>query len=128
MQYSNWFTLLLLYNSAPLVLCCDRFDHGSSQVKREPVELVTEDYDVSLCQYLFKFVGKKTNWQHNKTKHHSTDTTQTSTTMIIYNNDDLHLLQQFIFIINTTGTKIVQHQNPWILQSCRGHKAFSHSH
>ena len=25
-------------------------DHGSSQVKREPVDLVMEDYDVSLCQ------------------------------------------------------------------------------
>ena len=24
---SNWFTLLLLCTSAPLVLCCDRFDH-----------------------------------------------------------------------------------------------------
>ena len=52
MSYSsNWFTLLLLCTSAPLVLCCDRFDSGSKQVKREPVDLVTpEDYDVSLCQ------------------------------------------------------------------------------
>ena len=47
---SNWFTLLLLCTSAPLVLYCDRFDRGSRQVKREPVDMVTEDYDVSLCQ------------------------------------------------------------------------------
>ena len=26
--------------SAPLVLCCDQFDHGSRQEKREPVDLV----------------------------------------------------------------------------------------
>ena len=51
MSYSsNWFTLLLLCTSAPLVLCCDRFDNGSRQVKRDQVDLVTEDYDVSLCQ------------------------------------------------------------------------------
>ena len=47
---SNWFTLLLLCTSAPLVLYCDRFDRGSRQVKREPVDMVTENYDVSLCQ------------------------------------------------------------------------------
>ena len=35
---SNWFTLLLLCTSAPLVLCCDRFDHCSRRAKREPVE------------------------------------------------------------------------------------------
>ena len=29
------------------VLCRDRVDRGSKQVKREPVYLVTEDYDVS---------------------------------------------------------------------------------
>ena len=40
----------MLCTSAPLVLYCDRFDRGSRQVKREPVDLVTEDYDVSLCQ------------------------------------------------------------------------------
>ena len=44
------FTLLLLCTSAPLDLCCDRFDRGSGQGKREPVDLVTEDYDVPLCQ------------------------------------------------------------------------------
>ena len=33
---SNCFTLLMLCTSAPLVLCCDRFSHGSSQVQREP--------------------------------------------------------------------------------------------
>ena len=32
---SNWFTLLLLCTSAPLILCCDRFDRGSRQAKRE---------------------------------------------------------------------------------------------
>ena len=47
---SNWFTLLLLCTSAPLVLYCDRFDRGSRQVKREPVDLLMEDYDVSLFQ------------------------------------------------------------------------------
>ena len=47
---SKWFTLLLLCTSALLVLGCDWFNHGSSQVKREPVDLVTEDYDLSLCQ------------------------------------------------------------------------------
>ena len=29
---------------------CDRFDRGSRQVKREPVDLLMEDYDVSLSQ------------------------------------------------------------------------------
>ena len=33
-----------------MVLYCDRFDRGSRQAKREPVDLVTEDYDVLLCQ------------------------------------------------------------------------------
>ena len=47
---SNWFTLLLLCTSAPLVLYCDRFDRGSRQVKRELVDLLMEDYDVSLFQ------------------------------------------------------------------------------
>ena len=46
----NWLTLLLLCTSAPLVLCCDQFDRGSRQAMRELVLLVTEDYDVSLCQ------------------------------------------------------------------------------
>ena len=41
---------LLLCTSAPLVLYCDRFDRGSRQVKREPVDLLMEDYDVSLFQ------------------------------------------------------------------------------
>ena len=47
-QYSSWFTLLLLCTGAPSVLCGDRFNHGSRQVKREPVDLATEDYDISL--------------------------------------------------------------------------------
>ena len=45
---SNWITLLLLCTSAPLVLCCDWFDRGSRQVKRDPADLVTEDYDLTL--------------------------------------------------------------------------------
>ena len=53
MSYSsNWFMLLLLCTSAPLVLCCDQFDRGSRRVKREPVDLVSEDYGVSLCQQI----------------------------------------------------------------------------
>ena len=40
--------LLLLCTSAPLVLCCDRFDRGSRQAKRDPVDLVTQDYDITL--------------------------------------------------------------------------------
>ena len=47
---SHWFMQLLLCASAPLVLCCDQFDRGSKQVKRESVDLVRDDYDVSLCQ------------------------------------------------------------------------------
>ena len=47
MSYSsNWLMQLLLFTSAPLVLCCDRLDCGSRQVKREPADLVMEDYDV----------------------------------------------------------------------------------
>ena len=34
-------------------LCGDRFDRGSRQVEREPVDLATEDYDVSLCRRIF---------------------------------------------------------------------------
>ena len=49
---SNWFTLLILCISAPLVLCCDQFDRGSRQVKREPVDLIMEDYDITLCQQI----------------------------------------------------------------------------
>ena len=41
--------LLLLCTSAPLVLCCDWFDHGSRWIKRDPVDLVIEDYDIPLC-------------------------------------------------------------------------------
>ena len=49
---SNWFMLLLPCASAPFSLCCDQFDHGSTQAKRELVDLATEDYDVSLCQQI----------------------------------------------------------------------------
>ena len=41
-------TRLLLRTSAPLVLCYDQFDRGSRQVKRDLVDLVTEDYDIAL--------------------------------------------------------------------------------
>ena len=40
--------VLLLYTSAPLVLCYDRFNHGSRLVKCDPVDLVMEDYDITL--------------------------------------------------------------------------------
>ena len=52
---------MLLCTSAPLVLCCDWFDRGSKQVKREPVDLVMEDYDVSLCQQIVAHVVRKFN-------------------------------------------------------------------
>ena len=45
---SSWITLLLLCNGAPLVLCCEGFNHGSRQVKHDPVNLVTVDYDITL--------------------------------------------------------------------------------
>ena len=32
-----------------LVLCCDWFDCDSKQVKCDLVDLVTEDYDITLC-------------------------------------------------------------------------------
>ena len=47
---SNWFTLMLLCTSTPLVLCCDRFVCG----KHEPVALVIENYDISLCQQILE--------------------------------------------------------------------------
>ena len=39
----------MLCTSALLVLCCDRFDRGSRQVKRDPGDLVTVGYDITLC-------------------------------------------------------------------------------
>ena len=45
---SDWITLLLLYTSPPSVLCCDQFNHGSRQVKCDLVDLVSEDYDITL--------------------------------------------------------------------------------
>ena len=46
--------VLLLCPSAPLVLCYDWFDHGSIKTgKGELVDLLTEDYDISLCQHRF---------------------------------------------------------------------------
>ena len=56
---SNWLTVLLLCTSAALVLCYDRFDRGSRQVKREPVDLATEDYDVSFCQRILNLICRK---------------------------------------------------------------------
>ena len=47
-RVSNWITLLLLCIRTPLLLCYDRFDRGSRQVKRDPVDLVTEDFDITL--------------------------------------------------------------------------------
>ena len=40
---------MFLCTSTPLVVCCDRFDRGSRQVKCDLVDLVTEDYDKILC-------------------------------------------------------------------------------
>ena len=48
LQSSNWITLLLPCTSFPLVLCCDHFNHGSRQVKRDPIDPVTMDYDATL--------------------------------------------------------------------------------
>ena len=53
LQLSHWFTLLLLCTSAALDLCYDWFNRGSGQAKLEPVDLVKEDYDVSLCQQIW---------------------------------------------------------------------------
>ena len=44
-QHSTWITLLLLFTSAPLVLCCDRFDRGSRQVQHDLVDIVMEYHD-----------------------------------------------------------------------------------
>ena len=39
------------------VLCCDRFDRGSRQTKRaQVVDMVMEDYDVSLCQQFDRII------------------------------------------------------------------------
>ena len=53
------------YQSSPLVLSCDPFNHGSRQVKQDPVDTVdpvTEDYDKTPCWQIvwsvkWKFVG-----------------------------------------------------------------------
>ena len=45
---SIWITLLLLGTSAPFVLYCDWVDRGSRQIKRDPVDLVMDDYDITL--------------------------------------------------------------------------------
>ena len=59
---SNWFTLLLLCISGLLVLCGGQFDHGSRQVKREPVDPAMEDYDVSLCQQIGSILLSQLYW------------------------------------------------------------------
>ena len=46
----TWITLLLLCTRVPLVLCCNQFDRGSRRVKRDPVDLVMEDYDIQGCE------------------------------------------------------------------------------
>ena len=43
-----WIMLQLLCTSASLVLCCDQFDPGSRQVKHDSVDLLMEDYDITL--------------------------------------------------------------------------------
>ena len=48
--------LLLLCTRALLVLFCYWFDRGSRQVKRELVDQVMEDYDISLCQRIGRLV------------------------------------------------------------------------
>ena len=66
---SKWIMLVLLGTSAPLVLCCDRFHHSSRQVKSDPVNLVTEDYDISKASLVnschFVKVGKSQNVHYN---------------------------------------------------------------
>ena len=47
-QVNDYVMQIMLCNNAPLVLCCDRFDHGSRQVKHDLVEMVMEDYDIAL--------------------------------------------------------------------------------
>ena len=48
---TNWFTLLLLCTSTPLIFCSDQFDRGSRQVKREPFDLATllANFTISTC-------------------------------------------------------------------------------
>ena len=75
MVVTVWFTLLLLCTSAPLVLCCDQFSCGLRQVKLKPVDLVMEDYDVSLCQQILqdaKFtLGAKPKSTHTGVRGHA---------------------------------------------------------
>ena len=46
--------LLLLCTSAPVV-SCDQFDSGSRQVKYDLVDLLTKDYDITLCYSVIAF-------------------------------------------------------------------------
>ena len=40
----------LAMHKCSIGFCCDLFDRGTSLVKREPVHLVMDDYDIKLCQ------------------------------------------------------------------------------
>ena len=55
---NNWFTLLLLCTSASLVLCCDQLDHGS-RLKCEPLDLVTEHYEITLSQQIVLWIFRE---------------------------------------------------------------------
>ena len=48
----KWIMPQLLCSSSPLVFCCDQFDPGSRQVKHDPVDLVTEGYDITLFVFV----------------------------------------------------------------------------
>ena len=41
---TNCITLMMLCTRTPLVLCCDQFDRGSNQVKRDLVDLAIVGY------------------------------------------------------------------------------------
>ena len=45
---SNWIIVSLPCTSASLVLHCDRFDHDLRQLKRDLIDLVMGDYDITL--------------------------------------------------------------------------------
>ena len=58
-MYDNQ-SLRFIYTSGsnPLTLYCDQFNHGSDHSQREPVDLVTIDFDVTLWQRnVFNFIN-----------------------------------------------------------------------
>ena len=65
----NWFTLLLLCTSAPLVSCCDWFDRGSRQVKREPVDCFTLSAKRMLMTRYLTFCSNRMVWCYNNNKY-----------------------------------------------------------